>query len=80
MRKVADEFYVPHLVRSGATWGQLGALAARIPLLEGKGPANGSVGYLCSAGACQEPARTPEELRKQLAELVRTAAEQTAGT
>jgi uncharacterized protein YyaL (SSP411 family) len=70
LRAAADEFCLPHLVRVGATSEEVLALSDEIPLLQGKQTVEGkATAFLCSGGACREPAREPEELRRQLESL-----------
>jgi hypothetical protein len=70
-----DEFYLPNMVRAGAAADLAGTdartLTEEVPLLKGKLPAlGGAVAYVCSAGACREPAQEPDALRAQLRALL----------
>lgn len=70
LAQVADEHYLPHMVRLGVATVDAEDMARETPLLEGRMPSNQPTAYVCSAGACREPARQPQELRSQLAELL----------
>ena len=66
-----DEFYLPNLVRAGATDEEAAALAEEVPLLKGKVAADGrATAYLCAEGACQAPVQEPDALRNQLRALL----------
>jgi len=66
-----DAFYLPNLVRMGATNAEARQLAGKFPLLDGKEASDGRpTAYLCSAGTCRVPARGPEEFRRQLRALL----------
>ncbi|MHC4593179.1 MAG: thioredoxin domain-containing protein, partial [Planctomycetota bacterium] len=70
LRATADEFCLPHLVRVGARSAEVLALSDEIPLLQGKQAVDGKpTAFLCSGGTCREPAREPQELRRQLESL-----------
>jgi hypothetical protein len=78
--RVADEFYLPHLVRAGAAPDRVRELAAETPLLEGRQAVGGSAtAYLCSRGTCQEPVQEPSLLRGQLARLAPAHLEPSGG-
>jgi hypothetical protein len=70
LRRVADRCYLPHVTLAGASAGQAEEVAAEVPLLQGKEPAERPTAYLCSGGACRRPVHQPEELRQQLSELM----------
>ncbi len=50
-----------------------GDTGADLPLFEGRGTSDAALAYLCEDMVCGLPARTPEELRTQLAPLTSPA-------
>ena len=70
LRRVADEFYVPHLVQAGADARDVEARAGEIPLLTGRRAVEGRpTAYLCSGGTCREPVQDAGALRAQFEAL-----------
>jgi uncharacterized protein YyaL (SSP411 family) len=57
--------FIPNKILIGATSPSTED-ARRIPLLEGRGSANGATAYVCRLGTCKLPVTTPEALLEQL--------------